>query len=402
MEPEAAKRAPSPSYCLPTTAKSEEEAAWEAILGTPLHNWMNAEFTESNRAILEYLMESDANCKRYNDDCYQKTEEVNATLDDQDKFDHVDVWPRSPTPSCFYFWYKGYQMSDTSPTPLRSKRFTEPCAYEYLSTSVLQFFSVRFGGNFLRGESMSVYGFLAIRDDIDYLRNYVFCRSQEDAHVIRPDSPYLPLISPVRGISSSAPVIVEYSIKVENNGKDSNDEEGEIIDGCFRYLPWNPYHNHKVKPRIYGPLGPVDMQFMYISYGVEATINVKVKWAAKGYNLKAVTAFTSGQRNPILLYDRPASSLVTSNDGSSAWVAVASSVVAVESGGELKLAFDVSVDDNPAREQHRHEHNRDVKQAVQTHEFSFTAQKCRSTKGAILMRGKLDLVAKITWSVVDD
>ncbi|XP_072147542.1 uncharacterized protein [Setaria viridis] len=34
------------------SAKSEEEEAWEAILGTPLYNWMNAEFTESNRAIL--------------------------------------------------------------------------------------------------------------------------------------------------------------------------------------------------------------------------------------------------------------------------------------------------------------------------------------------------------------
>lgn len=138
-------------------------------------------------------------------------------------------------------------------------------------------------------------------------------------------------------------MIFEYSIKFVNNDKDSDDEDGEIIDGCFRYVPWNPYHNHKVKPRIYGPLGPVDMQFMYICTGVEGTIGVKVKCAAKGYSLKAVTAFTSRQRNAILLYDRPASSLVTSNNGSSAWVAVASSVVAVDLDSELKLAVDVTV-----------------------------------------------------------
>nr|XP_034583484.1 uncharacterized protein LOC117846429 [Setaria viridis] len=171
----------------PCLAKSEEEEAWEAILGTPLYNWMNAEFTESNRAILEYLIEDDAKRQRYNDDCYRKTEEVNATLDDKDRYDHVDVWPRSPSPSCYYFWYRCYQMRKTSPTPLKSKRFTQPYAYEYQATPFLQFFSLRFAGNFLRGESMSVYGFLAIRDDVDYLRDYVFSRSQEDAHVIRPE-----------------------------------------------------------------------------------------------------------------------------------------------------------------------------------------------------------------------
>ncbi|CAM0148259.1 unnamed protein product [Urochloa decumbens] len=364
--------------------KSEEEKGWEAILGTPPYNWRNAEFTASNRAILEHLMEEDAECQRYNDDCYRKTEEVNAKLDDKDIYDHVDVWPRSSTPSCFYFWYKSYQMSNTSPTPLRSKRFTQPCEYDYRATPIIQFFSLHFAGNFPRGESMSVYGFLAIRDDVDYLRNYVFCRSREDAHVMRPDSPDLPLISPVRGMSSSAPVIFEYSIKFVNNDKDSSDEDGEIIDGCFRYVPGNPYHNQQVKPRIYGPLGPVDMQFMYISTGVEATIDVKVKWAAKGYHLKAVTAFTSQQRNAILLYDRPASSLVTSNDVSSPWVAVASSVVAVELGSELKLAVDVSVEGNPAREQHRHEHNKDAKQAVKLMNFLSRHRSTEVLKGQLL------------------
>ncbi|KAF8729872.1 hypothetical protein HU200_017331 [Digitaria exilis] len=71
---------------------------------------------------------------------------------------------------------------------LRSKRFTQPCAYDYYVNPVVQFFSLRFAGSFLHGESMRVYGFLAIRDDIDYLRNYVFCLSREDAHVIRPVS----------------------------------------------------------------------------------------------------------------------------------------------------------------------------------------------------------------------
>jgi hypothetical protein len=84
-------------------------------------------------------------------------------------------------------------------------------------------------------------------------------------------------------------VLAEYSIKVKNNNGDSSCDDYEIIDGCFEY-------NQKENPRIYGPLGPVDMQFMYISDAVEAAIDAEFKWAEKSYNLKSVTAFTSGHR----------------------------------------------------------------------------------------------------------
>jgi hypothetical protein len=91
-------------------------------------------------------------------------------------------------------------------------------------------------------------------------------------------------------------VLAEYSIKVKNNNGDSSCDDYEIIDGCFEYIPWSHYHNQKENPRIYGPLGPVDMQFMYISDAVEAAIDAEFKWAEKSYNLKSVTAFTSGHR----------------------------------------------------------------------------------------------------------
>jgi len=49
---------------------------------------------------------------------------------------------------------------------------------------MLQFFSLRFAGNLLPHDHMSVYGFLAVRDDIDYLQNHVFLKSQEHNHEI--------------------------------------------------------------------------------------------------------------------------------------------------------------------------------------------------------------------------
>lgn len=70
---------------------------------------------------------------------------------------------------------------------LGSKCFTEPCAYEYVSSD-LQFFSMKFAGDFSHGEKMTIYGFVAVRDDIDHLRNYIFYRSSDHAQEITPVS----------------------------------------------------------------------------------------------------------------------------------------------------------------------------------------------------------------------
>ncbi|RCV45316.1 hypothetical protein SEVIR_9G448400v4 [Setaria viridis] len=108
-------------------------------------------------------------------------------------------------------------MTNTNPTSLGSKCFTEPCAYEYVSSD-LQFFSMKFAGDFSHGEKMTIYGFVAVRDDIDHLRNYIFYRSSDHAQEITPDAPDLLLIPPARGISAPFNVIVEYCLKVKNNG----------------------------------------------------------------------------------------------------------------------------------------------------------------------------------------
>jgi type IV secretory pathway TrbL component len=71
---------------------------------------------------------------------------------------------------------------------VRSKRYTDPGPREYLESGVLQFFSMKFSGEFLNGRPMSVYGFMAVRDDIDQLRNYVFKRSRENAYEMFPVS----------------------------------------------------------------------------------------------------------------------------------------------------------------------------------------------------------------------
>lgn len=68
-------------------------------------------------------------------------------------------------------------------------------------------------------------------------------------------------------------------------------------------------------------------------------------------------------------------------------MAVASAVVAVELGCELKLAFEIASEE-PA--------------GCGTHELCFASQKHRSSKGAIVMGSDFKLAAKVTWSTIGE
>ncbi|KAF0927094.1 hypothetical protein E2562_029852 [Oryza meyeriana var. granulata] len=254
---------------------------------------------------------------------------------------------------------------------------------------------------------MSIYGFLAVRDNVDCLRNYVFNHSREHALQIGSDSRILPLISPVRSISARYDALVEYSIRVKNDADDGTDEDHDLIDGCFEFklFPLDP-NIMNLKSRIFGPYGPVDIEYLILREAVEATVDVRIKRAVKGYHLTAVTAFSSGYQDGILLYKRwpgssshaavseggPASSPLSTTAALVASLA-SSSVVAVSWGAELTLKFDVSVEGRHGR--------RGVKRTV-SHDLSFTSRKYGSSCKALFMGERFELVADVTWSTLGE
>ena len=85
-------------------------------------------------------------------------------------------------------------------------------------------------------------------------------------------------------------------------------------------------------------LGPVDFHYAFLREGIEATVDIEILEASPGWGLKAVTAFTSGLPDAIVLYDGSKPSLAQS-------ASPISSVVAVRLGYELKLKFDITSED---------------------------------------------------------
>ncbi|XP_048556304.1 uncharacterized protein LOC125537048 [Triticum urartu] len=334
---------------------------------------------------------------------WKKIDELNATLPEKDQFFTVSIQPRCPEPASFFTYYRLYALDDTNPTPLTSKRFTEP-RKDYPVLTMLQIFSFRNVGDFLDGQSMLVYGFIAIRDELDCLRNYIFNCPREQAHDITPDSQTLPLISPVRGNSILDGVLLEYSLKVKSNGSDNAEMDYVLADGCIEYTDHMILRGTTLKSRLFGKLGPVDFHYTFLRQGIEATVDIEIPMASPAWGVKAVTAFTSGLSDAIVLYDGSTSSPAQS-------VFPISSVVTVQLGHELKLKFDITSKDTVrkgcARKAASAQYQRpdvviDGEPEPKTYSrfLTFISEKCSFDSGKVSIGDEFKAEVTVTWSTM--
>ncbi|TVU33688.1 hypothetical protein EJB05_25521 [Eragrostis curvula] len=384
------------------------EAFWEDILGVKPRYWTGNtdQVSESNRSLLDEALKNDAKYKKDTEDYFKSIRELNDSNSESEGFTAVTMLPRSPSPRCFHLWHQWFRMTNTNPTFQASKLFTAPQPYEYISKALLQFKSMKFSGDLSRGQTLKIHGFVAVRDNIDKLRNYIFNRSQEHAQVVTQDSPDIWFTSPARGITADCPLLVEYSLKVVKISDESGEEEQVLeevlVDGCFRFEQRGRHLVVLHKVRLFSPvIGPFDIRFNFLRYAVEATVEVKVKRAVPGYSLTSVTVATCGcgSREEIPL---PMSAAAVPPPGrvaalSSSVVAVAKAVVAVELGCQLKLKFEIT---NISRDEKEGSAGGSSRRSSSQHELLFTSRKHHHTNGAVVMGRMFKVAAKVTWSTM--
>ncbi|KAK3139048.1 hypothetical protein QOZ80_5AG0377040 [Eleusine coracana subsp. coracana] len=190
--------------------------------------------------------------------------------------------------------------------------------------------------------------------------------------------------------------MVEYSLKVKRTDGNTSEEDEELIDGCFEFQQSPLCGDMQLQNvRLFGPQGPIDVRFALLKCAVEATIDVTVKRATAGYKLSTVTASTCGYSDQIKLYDSLTASPVAEMEeggSSSSMVAVASAVVAVELGCELKLRIEIATsEDERALGGHVRK---------DSHELLFRSQKHHSSKGSIILGKMITVDVKVTWSTM--
>ncbi|XP_066317917.1 uncharacterized protein [Miscanthus floridulus] len=177
------------------------------------------------------------------------------------------------------------------------KHFAGPEPGEkYKASTMLQVFCLRFATDILMGGPMEVYGFVAVRDDVN-LRNYIFNLPREEAVTL--DSSVLPLISPVRGMSVWNNALVEINLKAKKNEKS---DDLILIDSCIEFR-WNRIiRDKKLKSRIDGPFGAFEMEYMFIKHGIEAVVEVDIHLELIGDHV-LIVARSTGFKQEVIIYD---------------------------------------------------------------------------------------------------
>lgn len=185
-------------------------------------------------------------------------------------------------------WHEYYHMSDVSQTVMPPKRHTRckpltgvQCFHK--PWAMLQVFSIQLKA-YLQdiGSSAEVYGFIAIRDGEDYRRNYLFNRPRADPVTINTTRDYLPLLSPVRGMSMAYECLIEVDIRIKGDKEDMT-----LVDGCSDLIEGRCTYDTEVECTMDDINGGAIFDFAIFRRAFEATIELNfTKVPAGGMEVK--------------------------------------------------------------------------------------------------------------------
>ena len=159
---------------------------------------------------------------------------------------------------------------------------------QHVGCSMMQIFSLKLSklprGGAAGRSPIQLYGFMAVRDLLDPLRNYVFNRTREDPFVIHDlrSDPFIYLSGPKRGIYLQCRVLVEYDMRIKRGDDAGEEDDLPLIDGAATFSELTFIHG-AITNRIKGDRGArVDIARALLHESVEATVQVWVTDSGSG------------------------------------------------------------------------------------------------------------------------
>uniref|UniRef100_A0A0A9CTS9 DUF6598 domain-containing protein n=1 Tax=Arundo donax TaxID=35708 RepID=A0A0A9CTS9_ARUDO len=186
-------------------------------------------------------------------------------------------------------------IADRTETEMDLKKLTDPIScypdwencIAHWPSAMMQIFSLSLARTPINNGSIQLYGYMAVRDDLDGLLNYVFNRSRDDPVIVQQGS-LLEMTGPKRGILMLSEVIFEFDMRIKTGEKEEND--AQLIDGLLHY---DDRMTHKpLTVRINGNCGAVDKAFKLVEKGVEAVIEVAISKVQSAFDL-SLSSFVS-------------------------------------------------------------------------------------------------------------
>ncbi|TVU39109.1 hypothetical protein EJB05_12514, partial [Eragrostis curvula] len=181
---------------------------------------------------------------------------------------------------------------------------------------------------------IEVYGFVAVRDNLDFRRNIIFYRDRNNCQTLNAEDSSLVLTGPSRAVVAGDIIHFEVELKV----KGTRESEDKMLS--FLFID----HNCILARSSYGKLFrethtnkycTTELMFAQLRVAVEATVDVKfVEGLRNQFCLRIFAQTKSFPHDDFVLFDSRGGDIVESDEGT---IKLSRSVVSVESDGELIL-----------------------------------------------------------------
>uniref|UniRef100_A0ACD5XXM8 Uncharacterized protein n=1 Tax=Avena sativa TaxID=4498 RepID=A0ACD5XXM8_AVESA len=155
---------------------------------------------------------------------------------------------------------------------------------------------------------VELYGYVAVRDLLNPMRNYIFNRPRGDPFVVGHDG-IIKMTGPKRGIRMEAHVLIEFDLKIIKKGGGEAEDDLQLIDCVASFSHRTSRHATANRRRIDGDCGAVDIMYALLDGAAEATVQVGISDLASlsqdnnGLRLRAAAFYTKQLSGQFDLFD---------------------------------------------------------------------------------------------------
>ncbi|CAN6332047.1 unnamed protein product [Urochloa humidicola] len=214
---------------------------------------------------------------------------------DSSIYEVMDIW-----------WKKAYRIADRNETRLEAMALSDPTnciihdgiCIQHLPGRMLQILSLELDKISVDGGLVELYGYIAVRDDVDPLLNYIVNFSRDEPITVEQGS-LINMAGPKRGIDMMDFALIEYDMRIRTGKQEKDDLQ--LIDGASIIGPAGIW-NRPFTIRIPGDYGAVNITLSRLEDAVEVTIEVLVLEVQSSFNL-SLGCLTSGLNKEIRLFD---------------------------------------------------------------------------------------------------
>ncbi|OQU84375.1 hypothetical protein SORBI_3004G043001 [Sorghum bicolor] len=148
----------------------------------------------------------------------------------------------------------------------------QTCGMHY-PRHMLQILSLKLAKIDVDGGPIELYGYMAARDVLEPLLNYVLNVSRNDPIVVEQGS-LIEMTGPKRGIELCDTTLIEYDMRIKMDGEEEDDLQ--LIDGVSLVDERTTASAYAFTKRIHGDCGAVDITVSRLDFAVEATIEIRI------------------------------------------------------------------------------------------------------------------------------